>query len=112
MINLNSERESKWKEENLTEVFPEGIPLEKSKVAIEAIKGIRTINEIAADSQVHPNQISQWKRQLLEGAAQIFSNNKLFSTDEKDRKIQQLYQDLGELQFELNWLKKKYGFDH
>ncbi len=84
----------------------------KSKVAIEAIKGIRTINEIAADSQVHPNQISQWKRQLLEGAAQIFSNNKLFSTDEKDRKIQQLYQDLGELQFELNWLKKKYGFDH
>ena len=83
----------------------------KSKVALESIKGLRTINEISADYQVHPNHVSIWKKQLLEGAPQIFANGKKFSADEKDKKIQQLYQDLGELQFELGWLKKKTGFN-
>jgi len=83
----------------------------KSKVALEAIKELRTINEIAATNQVHPNQVSMWKKQLLQRASQIFANSKQFSAEEKDRKIQQLYQDLGELQFELNWLKKKTGFN-
>ena len=83
----------------------------KSKVAFEAIKCLRTINEISVTYQVHPNQVSKWKKQLLEGAPQIFANGKKFSSNEEDRKIQQLYQELGEVQFELNWLKKKTGLN-
>lgn len=48
----------------------------KAKVAIESIKGLKTINEIATIYEVHPNQVSQWKKQFLEGATSIFSDAK------------------------------------
>lgn len=83
----------------------------KAKVALEAIKGIKPINEVASIYQIHPNQVSRWKKQLLDFAPQIFDNGRKFSVEEKDHKIQELYQNLGELQFELNWLKKKVGFN-
>lgn len=99
MINLT------WKGESMKRrKFSAGF---KSKVALEAIKGLRTVNEIAAAYQVHPNQVSKWKKQLLERSAQVFDNGKQMSVNEKNKKIQQLYQDLGELQYEFNWLKKK-----
>lgn len=81
----------------------------KSKVAIEALKGIRTIREISVQYQIHPNLISNWKKQLLAGIPEIFAEGHKIGIDEKDHKIQQLYQEVGELQYELSWLKKKTG---
>ena len=78
----------------------------KSKVALEAIKGIQTVNEIARKYEVHPNQISTWKKQMLERLPQIFSDKSL-SSDDHDREKEMLYQQIGQLQVELNWLKKK-----
>jgi transposase-like protein len=46
----------------------------KAKIAVEAVKGQRTIQEIASHYSIHPNQVTQWKRQLLKGASEVFSN--------------------------------------
>jgi transposase-like protein len=78
----------------------------KSRVALEAIKGHKTLSEIASEYEVHPNQVSQWKRQLREGIEDIFANSSRpnrFAEKEKDR----LYQEIGRLKVELDWLKKK-----
>lgn len=81
----------------------------KAKVAIEAIKGQRTVNEIAARYEVHPNQVSQWKKQALEQMSEVFSEGR----DRKERSEgelrDQLYQQIGQLKVELDWLKKKSG---
>jgi len=81
----------------------------KSKVALEAIRGLNTLNEISSGYQIHPNQISKWKKQLLTQIPQIFKEGKNRSVDEQDLKVEKLYQEIGQLQVELNWLKKKTG---
>ncbi len=84
----------------------------KSKVALEAIKGIQTIHEIARQYEVHPNQVSSWKKQMLQRLPQVFSD-KSGSSKDHDREKEMLYQQIGRLQVELTWLKKKvniYGF--
>ena len=81
----------------------------KARVALEALKGHKTINEVASEYGVHPNLIGQWKKQLQAGLPQIFSerqNRK--EQDEEDLKAR-LYQQIGQLQVELDWLKKKVG---
>lgn len=78
----------------------------KSRVALEAIKGLQTINEIAHQYEVHPNQVSKWKKQLLERLPQVFSD-KAGLTKEQDPEKDRLYQQIGQLQVELTWLKKK-----
>ena len=79
----------------------------KSKVALEAYKGDKTINEIAATYQVHPGQVTQWKTRLVEGVKDIFSQ----STQAKDKKRtveeEALYEQIGRLTCENSWLKKK-----
>lgn len=81
----------------------------KAKIAVEAIKGQRTIQEIASHYEVHPNQVTQWKRQVLEGVADVFSNGRA-RADEADEQLKaELYQQIGKLQMELDWLKKKSG---
>lgn len=79
----------------------------KASAALEAIKGQRTINEIAADYGVHPNQVTQWKKHVLEQATTLFARPTASAEDEtlKDR----LYQEIGQLKVELDWLKKKCG---
>jgi len=81
----------------------------KAKVAVEALKGNRTMRELALQYQVHPNMISGWKKHLLERIPEIFSDGLKNGLEEKDRKVQQLFQEVGELQYELSWLKKKSG---
>jgi transposase-like protein len=81
----------------------------KAKVALEAIKGQRTVQEIASHYEVHPTVVTHWKKQLLEGAAEIFSNGKRAAADADEELKAELYQQIGKLQVEVDWLKKKSG---
>ena len=81
----------------------------KSKVALEAIKCQRTVNEIALHYGVHPNQVAQWKKQVIEGAAEIFSDQHSRTARDDESLKAQLYQQIGQLKVELDWLKKKAG---
>lgn len=78
----------------------------KTKVALEALKERKTVSEIASEYQVHANQISSWKNQLLENAANVFADGRS-NTKETEDKEARLYQQIGQLQVELDWLKKK-----
>ena len=82
----------------------------KTKVAIEAIRGLKTLNEISSEYEIHPNQITKWKKQLLTQAPQIFKDRKSSDSHKENQKVEKLYQEIGQLQVELNWLKKKTGF--
>lgn len=79
----------------------------KAKVALEAVKGRLTINQISKQFDVHPNQISNWKKHFLERLPQIFDNSKQPSAKEGEELTNQLYQQIGQLKVELDWLKKK-----
>jgi transposase-like protein len=81
----------------------------KAKVALEAIKGQRTVQEIASQYEVHPSLVTQWKKQLLEGAAQVFLNGKMGASGVDEELKAELYQQIGKLQVEVDWLKKKSG---
>lgn len=82
----------------------------KAKVALEAVKGRLTINEISKQFGVHPNQISKWKKQFLESLPQIFDNSKTPKNEQNEELINQLYQQIGQMKVELDWLKKKSAF--
>ena len=79
----------------------------KFKVALEATKGTKTLAEIASETDVHPRQISQWKQQLLEDGAHVFSSNGAQQQREFERLEAELYEQIGRLKMELEWLKKK-----
>jgi putative transposase len=79
----------------------------KAKVALEAIKDQKTLTELSNQFQLHPNQITRWKKQLLDEAQKIFSINPNNSQRKQQELETQLYQQIGELAVELNWLKKK-----
>ena len=79
----------------------------KSKVALEALKEQKTLSELAQQFQLHPNQISQWKKQLLDNTEHVFLNNSAKSQRKYDQLEAQLYQQIGQLTVELDWLKKK-----
>lgn len=82
----------------------------KAKVALEAAKGRLTINEISKQFGVHPNQISKWKKQFLESLPQIFENSAKPRTVENEELTNQLYQQIGQMKVELDWLKKNLPF--
>ena len=80
----------------------------KAKVAMEAINGRKTLQEIATDYAVHLIQVSQWEKQLLEGASDLLTRGKKTQAkDESQAKEAELFQQIGKLQMELEWLKKK-----
>jgi len=80
----------------------------KAKVAIESIKGLRTISEIASMYEVHPNQVSIWKKQYLESAVSIFSKPNPAENQEKEQQIEALYRKIGQLEMDNDFLKKKW----
>jgi transposase-like protein len=81
----------------------------KARVALEAIRGDRTVAEIAAAYGVHPNQISKWKKQALDELPKIFSGRYEKTEVQGKELADQLYQQIGRLRVELDWLKKKAG---
>lgn len=81
----------------------------KAKVAIEALRGEKTIQEIAHIYEVHPNQVSNWKKELLDGASATFEKKRNVKKDnESEEKIDSLCNQIGKLQVEKEYLKKKY----
>lgn len=83
-------------------------PIFKQKVAIEALKGDRTINEIAREYEVHPVQVSQWKKELVDGADAVFGKRKRKSAH-TELETAALERKVGQLTIEIDWLKKKLG---
>jgi transposase-like protein len=79
----------------------------KFKVALEAAKGTKTLSELAQEYQLHPSQISEWKRQLLAEGVSVFSTRNARQQREQAALETQLYEQIGRLKMELEWLKKK-----
>ncbi len=79
----------------------------KAKVALEAIKGQQTAAELAQEFGVHVNQINLWKKQLIETAPLAFGNGKDCEAEQLKRERDILYRKVGELQVEVDWLKKR-----
>jgi transposase-like protein len=79
----------------------------KAKIALEAIKGQKTANEIAAEYGVHPTQIAQWKKQALDGLPDVFSLGKSKQEQSEEALIASLYQQIGQLKVQVDWLEKK-----
>lgn len=81
----------------------------KAEVALEAVKGIKTITELAQEYQIHPVQINTWKKTFLERTAQVFEGDK--KQEEELKRLQEerdeLFRQIGELKVENSWFKKK-----
>ena len=83
-------------------------PQFKAKVALEAARDRQTISELGRKFSVHPSLIRQWKKQLLEHVPEVFENPESRRQDTEAEKVPELYQQIGRLQVELEWLKKKH----
>ena len=79
----------------------------KAKVALEALKGDRTANELAAAHQIHPTLVSNWKMALLKGAEGLFADGVSRGKAEDRPEAAELFEQIGRLKMELEWLKKK-----
>ena len=79
----------------------------KFKVALEAVKGQITINEIASSNNIHPNQVSTWKKQLLVEGPTVFGQQTAKKLEEQTAREAELFEQIGRLKMELEWLKKK-----
>jgi putative transposase len=79
----------------------------KFKIALEAAKGVKTVSQIATEHNLHPTQISNWKKQLLREGNTLFTRpNDRQQREQQDREAE-LYEQIGRLKMELEWLKKK-----
>ena len=81
----------------------------KAKAALEAIKGLRTLNEIAGELEVHPVVLGQWKKQAMEGLPEVFARPNGKDSADAEALVSRLYQEIGQLSMELDWLKIKSG---
>ena len=78
----------------------------KAKVALEALRGDKTIQEIAARHKVHPNQVSAWKRQAMDGLGAVFSNGAERARGDHETEVRDLHAKIGELTVERDFLAK------
>lgn len=83
----------------------------KFKVAIEAIKGDKQVAEIAEEFKVHPNQITQWKKELLANGANIFAKGEKESNKKIEEERDFLYKKVGEQTIRIDWFKKNHGIE-
>ncbi len=84
----------------------------KAKVALEAVREVRTIHELSKKHKLHATQINLWKKQLLDGAETVFDGDSEKTKEEKDEpQTAELYEQIGRLKVELEWLKKKVAQD-
>lgn len=81
----------------------------KAKVALEAIRGVKTTTEIAQEFVVHPTQVTQWKKALQEQASGVFDTVRGPKPADPAASSERLYSEIGRLKMELDWLKKKSG---
>lgn len=79
----------------------------KAKVAIEAIRGVKTLAELATEYKVHPNQISAWKKQVQSNAQELFASGKKRKAKTEDELTAPLYEEIGRLKMDIKWLEKK-----
>ena len=93
----NTKTRSRWK---FTAEF-------KAKVAMEALQEKQTLTELSKKYDVHPNQITKWKNQLLEHGSSVFKDSKDESESDKDKLIAELYKTIGSLTMDVEFLKKK-----
>ena len=84
-------------------------PRFKATVALEAAKEQKTIAQVASEYSVHPNQVGKWKKQLLCDLPQVFSDGRKKETENNEQLTNSLYQQIGQLKVELDWVKKKAG---
>ncbi len=81
----------------------------KAKVGLEALRGVKTINEIGQEYGVHPVQVGQWKKAIQEQAKTLFEGKRGPKPAVDHREPDRLYSEIGKLKVELDWLKKKSG---
>ena len=79
----------------------------KAKVALEAIRGLKTVSELASQHKVHPTQIALWKKQLQEGASKLFETASSRKAASDEPSSAELYEQIGRLKIELDWVKKR-----
>jgi transposase len=81
----------------------------KAQAVLEAMRGEKTLNEIASTYGVHPTQLGQWKKQAVEALPEVFNHRRDKSRAEHEDLVDRLYRRIGQLEVELDWLKKKTG---
>jgi putative transposase len=81
----------------------------KGEVALEALRGVRTTNQIATERGVHPNLVANWKKQAAAALPSIFSNGASREAEDREKLTEKLYEEIGRLKVELDWFKKKSG---
>lgn len=82
-------------------------PAFKAKVALAAAKGDKTLAELASQYGVYANQISAWKKQLVDQIEELFRDGRQRPRDGQEPEVSQLYEQIGRLKVEVEWLKKK-----
>ena len=78
----------------------------RAKVALAAVKGDKTLAELASHFDVHPNQVSAWRKELIDRASELFEDRRR-SKREDEASSEELYEQIGRLKMEVDWLKKK-----
>lgn len=79
----------------------------KAKVALEALREQKSIAQLATEYELHPNQISQWKKQLLDHSTAAFESSAAETQEDSEKIKDELYKQIGQLRVENEWLKKK-----
>lgn len=87
---------------------------QKAQIALEILKEEKTVNQIASEYGVHPNVLYRWKKQALENLPKLFEDSTKTEREQRaehERQVNELYNEIGRLTIQLNWLKKKSGYD-
>jgi transposase-like protein len=101
--------ESEAQGEAMTTTRKQYSPKFKAKVAVEALRGEKTLSQLASQFHVHPVQIGQWRKTALEQLADLFIDGRKSKASGGDVERDALYEEIGRLKVELDWLKKKVG---